>query len=131
MKESSVQSMNTETPIGTTCKSITYRKDTCGSIYIVIAYKEDEPEKVDYLRIIASTKPGACAVSFLEALADTLTFSIRRIRNIHEAKAIVKNLRYHKCLNCPPNKDHTTSCSDAIGQVLTKVLKIDEQQKAL
>ncbi|MFA5388849.1 MAG: hypothetical protein WC312_03745 [Candidatus Omnitrophota bacterium] len=112
--------------VGNTNRSITYKKDTCGSIYIIVAYREEEPERVDYIRIIASTKPGACAASFLEALADTLTFSIRRIRNEYEARAIVKNLRFHKCLNCPANKDHITSCSDAIGQVLEKVLKINE-----
>ncbi len=116
--------------LGTINKSITYRKKTCKDIYVIVAYRDDEPEKIDYIRINASSKDNNCAVSFMEALSDILTFAIRRIRNEHEAKAIIKNLRFHKCLNCPPNKDHTTSCSDAIGQVLEKVLKIkDEKEK--
>jgi len=126
----SVQRMNDiKGEIGTISKSITYKKTTCCDIYITIAYREDEPEKIDYIRLIASSKQGGCPVSFMEALADTLTFSIRRIRNEHEATSIIKNLRYHKCLACPPNKDHSTSCSDAIGQVLQKVLKIDEKKE--
>lgn len=108
--------------IGTTSKSKTYKKRTCKDIYITVAYREDEPEKIDYVRIISSTKENTCATSFIESLSDMLTFAIRRIRNKHEAQAIIKNLRWQKCLNCPPNKDHTTSCSDAVGQVLQEVL---------
>ncbi len=110
-------------------RSITYRKQTCRDIYIIVVYKNDNPEKIDYIRINASSKDNNCAVSFMEALSDILTFAVRRIRNSHEALAIIKNLRYHKCLACPPNKDHTTSCSDAIGQILEKVLKIDEEEE--
>jgi len=113
--------------LGTTCNSRTYKKTTCKDIYITFAYKEDEPKKIEYVRINASSKENNCAVSFMETLADTLTFAIRRIRNEHEAAAIVKNLRFHKCLNCPVNKDHTTSCSDAIGQVLEREFEVSKQ----
>jgi len=116
-------------PIGTTCKSITYKKRTCKDIYIIIAYREDAPEKIDYIRINASSKENNCACSFIEALADLLTFAVRRIRNEHEATAIVKNLLSHKCLNCPPNQEHITSCADAIGRVLGKVLNIYEKKE--
>ena len=110
--------LNIEDKLGTTYKSRTYKKQTCKDIYITIAYREDDPKKIDFVRIQATSKDNNCAVSFLEAFSDMLTFAIRRIRNKHEAEAIVKNLRFHKCLNCPVNKDHITSCSDAIGQVL-------------
>jgi len=124
--------MNTKSSIqeeiGTVSKSITYRKHTCKDIYVIVAYREDEPEKIDYIRINASSKDNNCAVSFMEALSDILTFAVRRIRNEHEAKAIIKNLQFHKCLNCPPNKDHTTSCSDAVGQILEKVLGEKEKE---
>lgn len=35
----------------------------------------------------------------------------------------------NKLFACPPNKNHTTSCSDAIGQILEKVLIRDEKEK--
>lgn len=114
---------------GSMGKSMTCKKTTCCDIYITVVYREDEPKKVDYIRLVASSKNGGCPVAFMEALADTLTFSVRRIRTEHDARSIVKNLRYHKCLQCPPNKDHTTSCSDAIGQVLGKVLNTDEKKE--
>jgi thiazole synthase ThiGH ThiG subunit len=63
-------------------------------------------------------------------MADLLTFSVRRIRNEHEAQAIVKNLRYHKCDRILPNKDHITSCVDAIGQVLEQEFtKIEDKNE--
>jgi hypothetical protein len=116
-------------PIGTTCNSKTYKKTTCKDIYVTISYKEDDPKKIDYIRINSSSKDNNCAVSFMEALSDTLTFAIRRIRNSSEAAAIVKNLRFHKCLNCPVNKDHTTSCADAIGQILEREFASNEISK--
>jgi hypothetical protein len=109
------------------CVSKTYKKVTCRDLFITVAFKTDEPEKVDFVRIISSTKDGGCPVSFMEGLSDMLTFSIRRIRNIHEARQIVKNMRFHKCLGCPPNKDHSTSCMDAIGMVLEDALKTKEE----
>ncbi len=110
---------------GTVYNTITYKKETCRDLYVVVAYKPDDPQKIEFIRINSSSKVNNCAVSFMEGLADMLTFSIRRIRNEHEARAIIKNLRHQKCLNCPPNKDHSTSCSDAIAQVLEKVLKVN------
>ncbi len=129
MKEKTETSIQEE--IGITSKCITFKKHTCKDIYCIIAYREDEPEKIDYIRINASSKDNNCAVSFMEALSDILTFAVRRIRNEHEARAIIKNLRFHKCLGCPPNPDHITSCADAVGQILEKVLKIKDEQKTL
>lgn len=106
----------------TVSKSTTYKKRTCKDLYISVIYRQDAPDRIDYLLVSASSKDNNCAVSFLQTLADMTSFAIRRIRNEHEARAIIKNLRYQKCLNCPPNKDHTCSCSDALGQVLQTVL---------
>ena len=112
---------------GTTCKSITYKKQTCKDIYITIAYRTEDEKKIDFIRINATSKDNNCATSFMDAMSDILTFAIRRIRNKHEAEAIIKNLRFHKCLNCPINKNHITSCSDAIGQILEKVLVVEDE----
>jgi len=115
--------------IGSISNCRTYKIRTCKDIYIIICYKNGEPDKIDYIRINASSKDNNCAVSFLEALSDLLTFAVRRIRNVHEARAIIKNLRFHKCLNCPINKDKAMSCADAIGQILGKVLKVEGEEK--
>lgn len=107
--------------VGTICTAKTYKKVLpCLNIYICINYKEDK--KIDYIKIYGGHKNADCGCSFLESLSDLLTFSIRRIRNEHEAKAIVKNLRFHKCNRITANPDRITSCVDAIGQVLEKEL---------
>jgi hypothetical protein len=110
--------------IGTTSVSKTYRKFTpCGNIYTTITFKDDEPNRVDYIRISGCSKENECGGSWFETLADTLTFCVRRIRNTHEADAICKNLRQHRCNKIIPNREHITSCADAIGRVLEEVLK--------
>ena len=112
---------NNEIPIETISPTRTYKKTLpCLSFYMAINYKEDG--KIDYIKIFGGRKDNDCGGSFLESMADMLTFSIRRIRNEHEAKAIVKNLRFHKCNRCVANREHITSCVDAIGQVLEKEL---------
>jgi hypothetical protein len=104
-------------------KSKTFRKWTpCGNIYIQVAFKADSPDKIDYILIDGGNKEIDCGKSWLQSLADILTFSIRRIRNQHEADAIVKNMRGHRCNKYVPNKDHVGSCVDAIGQVLETLL---------
>lgn len=113
--------------IGNSCRSVTYKKETCKSLYITLVYREDEPEKIDYVLISSTSKDNNCSNSLLDSLALMTSFSIRRIRNEHEARAIVKNLRGAKCLACPPNKCHTTNCADALGQVLQEVLFKDEK----
>jgi len=122
--------METETPedidIGTYCKTRTYKKKlVCLNLYIAICYKDDN--KIDYIKIYGGNKgENNCGCSFYNALSDMITFSVRRIRNKHEAEAIIKNLRYHKCNKILPNAEHLTSCVDAIGQVLEKELIKDE-----
>jgi hypothetical protein len=109
--------------IGETNKSKTYRIWTpCDNIYVTIASKNEEPDKIDFIRISGGTKDNECGCSFLDSLADLLTFSIRRIRNIHESRAICKNLRMHRCNKVKPNREHITSCADALGRVLEKEL---------
>ena len=117
-----------EKEFGTHYKSKTYIKRTCQDIFIIVAYRNDNPEKIDFIRIVSSSRKNPCATSFMDAISDLLTFSIRRIRNSYERDAIIKNLRHQQCLNCPPNKDHTKSCSDAIGQVLQDVLQKTEEE---
>lgn len=113
--------------IGTTNLSKTYKKNlSCLNLYITVTYKEDG--KVDYIRINGTNKQDVCGISWIEAISDLLTFSIRRIRNKHEAKAICKALRDHKCLGIAPNKEHIQSCSDAIGRVMMEVLQITEDE---
>lgn len=119
--------MTTETSIqqdiGTTCDSKTYIKSTaCGNIYMTVVYRNDEKDRIDYIRISGVAKTNKCGNSWFETISDCLTFMIRRIRNNHEAKAIIKNFRFHRCNHITPNKDHITSCADAIGQVLEEVL---------
>jgi hypothetical protein len=113
----------------TACNSKTYTKRICNdNIYITVAYRNDNPQRVDYIKIVGSSKHNPCGASFLDCLADNATFMIRRIRNKHEAEAIVKNHRFHKCQQIIANKDHTTSCADALGQVLQEVLlEVSEQ----
>lgn len=113
-----------ENDIGTCCNSKTYRKVLpCLTLYVCINYKEDK--KIDYIKIYGGQHGEVgCGETFFQALSDLLTFSIRRIRNEHEAKAIIKTLRYHKCNKRIPNEEHLTSCADAIGQVLEKELSL-------
>ena len=113
--------------IGTTSPSRTYKKQLpCLTLYICINYKEDN--KIDYIKIYGGQHGEVgCGETFFQALSDLLTFSIRRIRNEHEAKAIIKTLRYHICNKKIPNPDHTQSCVDAIGQVLEKELVVLEK----
>ena len=116
------QNVSIEEDVGTTCVSITSKLFTCMPIFISIAYRTDNPKKIDYVRIFGSSKHSTCAQTFLDSLSDLLTFSIRRIRNNTEATLLTKALRHHQCLNCPPNEKHYKSCVDAIGQTLEKFL---------
>jgi hypothetical protein len=83
---------------------------------------------VDFVKIFGSSRSNECGCSYLETLGDLLSFSIRRIRNKHEAVAICKALRDHKCNKQTPNPEHITSCSDALGRVLMDVLNVTEEE---
>jgi len=106
----------------------TYRKRAgqCGHIYVMVVFRDDKPNRIDYIKIQGCTKSNDCGGSWAESIADLLSFSIKRIRNKHEAEAIIKALKHHRCNRIAPNKDHTTSCVDAIAQVLQEELKVDE-----
>ena len=111
--------------IGTDSPSKTYKAWTfCGDLYITFTYKEDN--KIDYVLISGGNQEHSCGTSFLTCLADFLTFSIRRIRNEHEARAIIKNLLFHRCDKMVANKNHITSCVDSIGKILKKELGIKD-----
>ena len=108
--------------------SRTYRKQAgaCGHIYVTLVFRDDKPDRVDYVKIQGCTKQNDCLGSFTEGLADLLSFAIKRIRNANEAELIIKALRHHRCNRIIPNEQKTTSCADAIGQVLEEVLKVKE-----
>ena len=118
-----------EHDFGSDYKSTTYVKRTCQDIYVIVAYRPDDPEKIDFIRLISSSRKNPCATSFMESMSDILTYAVRRIRNSYERDAIIKNLKHHSCLSCPANKDHVKSCSDAIGQVLDEILQRPEQEE--
>jgi hypothetical protein len=99
-------------------KSITYsHKTACGQLYMTFVYKDDE--KLDY--VLIEGEGGECGKAFCNSMADMLTFSLKRIRPSYENEisAIIKNFIGHRC-----NKQFVgvTSCPDAIGQILKKVL---------
>ena len=119
-----VQNDTNEVPIGTCYSSKTYRKRLfCGNIHVIVNYKIEDEEKIDSVQFTISSKEAWCG-AVLEALALQTTFCIRRIRNEHCAKAIVKNLRGHQCQKCRANKEHLKSCADAIGMILGEELGI-------
>jgi len=93
-----------------------------------VAYRVDEKDKIDYIKIHGTSRGDDCGCSYHEGVADLLTFSIRRIRNHHEAIAIVKNLRDHKCHRMRPNKEKITSCLDAIGRAIQDALNVTEDE---
>ncbi len=100
--------------------SKTYRKVLpCLKLYIVLTYTAEG--KIDYIKIYSGNKDNDCGGSFFECMADLLTFSLRRAKG-DETKAIIKAMRHHKCNKMSPNKEHITSCVDAIGQVLSREL---------
>jgi hypothetical protein len=107
----------------------TYKKQTpCLNLYISVVMREDEKDKVDYIKIHGTSRGDDCGCAYHEALADMLTFSIRRIRNHNEAKLIVKALRDHKCHRYQPNREKITSCPDAIGRVVQDALGVTEEE---
>jgi len=120
---------NTELEVGKGLTRVIQKMTPCGHLYFSCSYRDDDPEKVDFIKIYFSNRFGGCGSSFHEALADGLTFQIRRIRNKHEAIAIVKNLRDHQC-NQPPklSKDRNKSCADAIGKAVMEILGITEDE---
>jgi len=115
--------------VGTCSVSKTYRKSLpCLNLYVAVVYKIDEPEQIDYIKIHGTNRATDCSHSFLESLSDILTFSIRRIRNKHEAIAICKSLRDHHCNRQQPNREGIKSCVDAIGRVVQEALGISESE---
>lgn len=111
-----------DNPIETLSRSITYEKKTpCGKLYITFVLKDNE--KIDYV-LIDGVKNAVCGKANIYTHADNLTFMLRRARNKHELGAIIKNFRFHGC-----NKTFVgmpKSCSDAIADVLNKMLKVEE-----
>jgi hypothetical protein len=107
----------------------TYKKTTpCLNLYIAIVMRDDEKDKVDYVRISGTSRKDDCGCAYISTLADLLTFSIKRIRNHNEAKLIVKALRDQKCNRYAPNREKITSCPDAIGRAVQDALGVTEEE---
>lgn len=120
----SVQAVNA---IETPCKSKTYKKSlTCLDLYINPVFNDEG--KIEFIKIYATNKKDNCGCSFYEAIADLLTFSIRRIRNHHEAVAICRSLRGHRCLGNVANEKRITSCADAIARAIMEALNVSEAE---
>ena len=118
--------MTQDVAILTDSPSRTYvKRSACLTLYITAVYKIDEPDKIDYIKIAGHSGVNNCGNSWLEMTADHLTFCIRRIRNHHDAVAIVKNCIRHRCNNIVANKEHIVSCADAIGRATAEILNVD------
>ena len=101
----------------------------CGNLYIAAIYEDTNPDKIEYVKIYFSNRMGKCGSAMHESIADTLTFSIRRIRNKFEARSICKNLRDHQCNAMPLlSKNRNKSCVDAIGRAVMTFLEISEDE---
>lgn len=94
------------------------KKTGCGSLHVIIARKHDG--KFHFIKII-NEKDNACGNSWADGISDLLTFALRRATP-EEVTPLLKNLMGHYCNNQKPNKDHITSCIDAIGKILREEL---------
>lgn len=95
-----------------------HKKTGCGNIYVTINFKDG---KFHNLLIVAEGKNN-CSNSMNAALADTLTFAIRRAKEEGDLDAIYRNLHGQSCNNCPANEEHISSCADAVARVIKEVL---------
>ena len=116
--------------IETNWDSKTYVKQVgCGNLYVTLCYFKDQERKNKIEQVlITGDKNSMCGDSYNDVCADSLTYEIRRIRNHHEAIAICKNYRLQRCNNIVPNRDKTTSCADAIGQVIQTELGVSDDE---
>lgn len=111
----------------------TYCKRTaCRNLYVSIVYRDDAQDKIDYIKVYGESRDNDCGCSYLEALADLLTLILRRvsIEKKSEVRLLVKALRDHRC-NKPhlaPPGERSSSCADAIGQILQKELRLTDDE---
>lgn len=112
----------------------TYCKITgCKKLYISLIYKPDDTfKKIDYIKIYGEARSNDCGCSYLEAIADLCSMLLKRLdpKKRSEMRLLVKALRDHRC-NRPclaPPGERTSSCADAIGQVLQAELGITNEE---
>ena len=103
----------------------------CGRVYCI--FTEDDGEFYNLIIKGDNAKEAPCGEAFMNAIASVLTYSLRRsLWEGNTQKAIVRHLLNHRCNMAVPNKDHITSCSDAIGKMVLEYLKarnLDEIEK--
>ena len=114
-------------------KTETYKQRTaCRNVYTSIVYRDDEPDKIDYIKIYGAARSNDCGCSYLESLADMVSMLLKRCdySKKSEARLICKALRDHRCNNphLADPKEKTYSCVDAIGRSLQKALGVTEEE---
>jgi len=94
------------------------RRVGCGGyIYVTIVFKGENFHFIT----IRSDSHNSCGQTWQYALAETLTFAIRRAKDKREVNAIIKGLLGHRCNNFPANEEHIVSCVDAVAKILKGV----------
>lgn len=96
-------------------KTNTYKYDVaCGQLKVIIAYKGDE--SFHFLLCSLNNTDNQCGCAYSEALANILTFAIRR-RKDNEIAGIIKSLAFQRC------SKGIRSCPNAIAESLKKAFK--------
>ena len=104
-------------------KSKTYRKWTpCDNIYVTIVYRNDEPDKIDFIRIHGASRNNMCGASWIESMADMQTLLLSRLRLKYkgDVESLIASLANHRCNKYTPNKYGIKSCVDALRKVYEK-----------
>jgi len=106
-----------------TYDAITFHRAVgCGNIYCIFNEKDDE----FYNLIIKgdNAREAPCGEVWLNAMAAILTYALRRaVNEVNAKRAIVKHLLNHRCHMAIPNREHITSCADAIGRMVLEYIK--------
>ena len=102
------------------------KKIGCGKIYVNIVRRSNGD--FHFIQLFGKSD-NDCGGSFRDALANILTFAIRRAKDESEIRAIIKGLVSQRCNKIVANEEHITSCADAIAKTLKEALLIDEPPK--
>jgi len=115
--------MTDENDIGVRHNSTTRRVWTpCGNMYVTIAYRNDEADKVDFIRINMANRNNMCGASWTEAMSETLSLLLSRMRIKYKGdiEALFGALKSHRCNKYMPNQYKIMSCVDALRRVCEK-----------
>ncbi len=106
-----------------TTGTITRVNTGCGSLYISVAYDDQEIFEV----FATLGKSGACAVAQLEAICRLITLALRSGVDV---ASVVKQLRGIRCPSISWEQGKSIlSCADAIASVLEKHVNADDKPK--